>query len=1190
MTQHVDEPAVAGSHPVLALDPLTLSLRENGLIEASAGTGKTYTLALLYLRLLLGLGGERAYPCELSVQNILVVTFTEAATEELRNRIRENIHQLRIACLRGETGDAMLTQLLAQIENKAQAALLLLAAERQMDEAAIYTIHGFCQRMLAQNAFQSGMLFQQTLVEDESDIRRQAVADFWRRNCYPLPLSLARAVTALWADPEALLRDLTPYLHGDLPEVKQEVLALDVLLEKHQALLEHIDRVKLSWNQERETLIEIIQQSDVNKRSYSSRNLPNWADKVTQWATSSTQEIVLIDALDNFRQSRLDEKTKADGVAPYHSLFVEIEQLFAEPFQLKEWLLAKALGEVRQTIAIEKQRHAQLGFDDLLSQLSHALAQPQAEQLAELIRKQYPVAMIDEFQDTDPQQYHIFKRVYLSPKDDSEAVTALLLIGDPKQAIYAFRGADIFTYMRARAEVKQHYSMGTNWRSSPDMINAVNHVFEHHTPPFIFAEIPFVSVTHAAKNRGSHLRMNDKALPALSFWIDSTLTNFSRYQAVMAQQCAQQIAQWLTAGQQGEACFVNGKGEQHPVTSGDIAILVRTGSEAKIMREALSAQGIASVYLSNRESVLTTAEARELLRILQAVLTPERESLLRSALASRLFGLTTRDIDALQQDERRWDGVVEEFSHYRDIWYYRGVLPMLQRLLSRWGIAESLLQETNGERRLTDILHLGELLQEASVKAESEAALVRWFMLQIANPNVQAENQQMRLESDRELVQIVTIHKSKGLEYPIVCLPFICRFRTSNQHLYHRRDDYQAVLNFNLDEDEQALVEEERLAEDLRLLYVALTRAIYHCSVGVAPVLSGARRKTATSDLHKSALGYLLQKAEPMTPQALIETLKTLPIALEPLSEAVTEGYQPQLPSVANLHAAHFTRHLDEQWRITSYSGLQQQGGHEYFSLIPSFDSDALGEEDDASEPLNDRFHFPKGAAAGTFLHSLLEESEFNPHPDESWIAEQCERFHLEPVWEPVLAAWLTEILTTPLNDEGLTLAQLDAQHHLNELQFFMPIDEALSAEKIDKLAKKEDTLSAQAPALTFAEVKGMLKGFIDLVFCWQGRYYLLDYKSNWLGDRFADYSQEAMARAMVEHRYDLQYQLYTLALHRFLAHRIPDYDYATHFGGVYYLFLRGLSPEQPGCGVYHCRPSHAFITGLDAIFKGEES
>ncbi|MEA4328590.1 exodeoxyribonuclease V subunit beta [Klebsiella pneumoniae] len=1166
-----------------SLDPLRLPLIGERLIEASAGTGKTFTIAALYLRLLLGLGGEAAYPRAISVEELLVVTFTEAATEELRGRIRSNIHELRIACLRGESDNPLYSALLAEIADKDDAAKTLLLAERQMDEAAVFTIHGFCQRMLSLNAFESGMLFEQQLIEDESRLRYQACADFWRRHCYPLTRDIAAVIHDVWKGPRDLLKSLDRWLQGEAPQLKSPPAPNETLAERHQQIIARIDSLKQQWREQVGEIEGVLENSGLDRRKFNRGNQGKWMEKVNAWAQEETLSYQLPDALEKFAQSFLLERTKAGGEPPVHPLFSAVESLLASSLTLTDLVLARAMVEIRDAVAREKRRRGELGFDDMLSRLDEALRGDSGETLVSAIRQRFPVAMIDEFQDTDPQQYRIFRRIWRRQPE-----TALLLIGDPKQAIYAFRGADIFTYMKARGDVAAHYTLDTNWRSSPGMVGSVNRLFSLSDNPFMFHEIPFLPVKAAAKNKGLRFTVDAADVPAMNVWLmPGDTVGSGDYQTFMAQLCATQIRDWLSAGQRGRALLWRGE-TSRPVQASDITVLVRNRLEAAQVREALQTLGIPSVYLSNRDSVFETLEAQELLWLLQAVLAPERENTLRSALATSMFGLTALDIENLNQDEQAWDALVEEFSEYRQIWRQRGVMPMLRALMTARHIAENLLATRGGERRLTDILHISELLQEAASQLESEHALVRWLAQHIAEPDSNAASQQMRLESDKHLVQIVTIHKSKGLEYPLVWLPFIARFRKQDQAFYHDRETFAAVLDLGQDEASLELAEAERLAEDLRLLYVALTRAVWHCSLGVAPLSS---RKSGNSDFHLSALGRLLQAGEAMDAAGLAARLADFchgDIALQRPGELDLTPWQAPAATIPRLSARELQRRIADDWRVTSYSGLQQHGFSGGQDLLPRLDVDAAGVGEVVEEPQLTPHQFPRGAAPGTFLHSLFEELDFTQPVPEGWMAEKLQLSGFDAQWAPVLTDWLGGVLKTRLPGPDIALNQLAARDKQVEMAFYLPIAQLLTAERLDALIRQYDPLSADTPPLDFRQVRGMLKGFIDLVFRHEGRYYLLDYKSNWMGEDREAYTRPAMEQAMRAHRYDLQYQLYSLALHRYLRHRLADYDYDRHFGGVIYLFLRGMDGQEGGQGIFTTRPVRPLIDGLDQLFAGE--
>lgn len=1184
------------------LNVFSLPLRGQRLIEASAGTGKTYTIGILYLRLLLGLGGVNAFPRPLSVEEILVVTFTEAATNELRGRIRQRIHDMRLVCLRNGVGfesQPEYLELLAELSGESQrkfAAQWLQAAERQMDEAAIYTIHGFCQRMLVHNAFESGVLFEQTMIQDEFPIQKQACADFWRRHFYPLNYSMTKVIQSLWTSPEALLSEIKPFLQGDIPLIINQPKQVETLEERHQRLILLIESVKTAWLENSADFEKLIADSDVDKRSYSTRFLPTWLIKIGEWAQEKTEDYQLPKDLERFSQTVLHKKSKS-GLGPEHIVFQSIDELLSQSLTLKDLVIPLAISEVREAITNEKHNRGEMGFDDLLTRLDGALAQESGKFLAQAISQRFPVAMIDEFQDTDAQQYRIFQRIYREVND-----SALLFIGDPKQAIYAFRGADIFTYIEAKNEVSAHYTLETNYRSSQNMVEAINHLFGRCQSPFIFEQIPFQPVNFAKQNSGKKLIHDGEVVKALTFWqVEAEGVSVAEYEQVTASQCAAQIAQYLQGGFQGSSYFDN-KGAHTPVEASDITVLVRSRREAVLIRDALNRLNIPSVFQSNRESVFSTPEARDLLWLLQAVLTPEKERVLRSALATGILGLTAKQIDDLNHDEKSWEKIVDEFARYGMVWQKRGVLPMLRMVMAQRQIAETLLSGADGERRLMDVMHIGELLQEMSLQLEGELTLTRWLAQQIAHPDHQSDVQQMRLESDKHLVQISTIHKSKGLEYKIVWLPFASNFLPQSKGLYHDRTDYAVRLDLNDSEENVALADEERLAEDLRLLYVALTRAIYHCSVGIAPLIKGNRKKSGETDLHLSALGYVIQKGQAGDSLLLNDMLAEISndvIDVAVINQPKSERVLLEQNDSVNLSARAVTRHFNDHWRVTSYSGLSYGSSHTESeesvsalqfanSLAPNMDIEAsvdVEQQEDESLILTPH-QFPKGASPGTFLHNLMEEIDFSGHVSQEWLSEKLESSGFDIQWAPMLQEWLHAIVQAPLSEDGLCLSALQAQDQLDEMQFYLPIDSLLSASHLDKITHQYDPLSQRCPPLNFERVQGILKGFIDLTFYWKGKFYLLDYKSNYLGKDASFYTQEAMAEAMIDHRYDLQYQLYSLALHRYLKQRMPNYDYETHFGGVYYLFLRGIDNIHSSNGIFFYHPIEPFIEALDSLFK----
>jgi exodeoxyribonuclease V beta subunit len=1190
---------------VRILNPETLELEGLGLIEASAGTGKTYTLAALYLRLLLGLAGPKDRRGDLGVENLLVVTFTEAATQELRDRIRQRIREARWAFLTGQTNDPFLQSLLDQCDQHDVQAKRLDEAASAMDQASVFTIHGFCQRMLKQHAFESGSTFNMELTTDDQALVRQAVLDTWRSIVYPLDDALADEVLSVFRTPDDLLASLSGLIKTEGLKVEPDLHDTD-LNQVWKAFDDQKTRLKEVWQQGAADLPDLLLAAEMNGRVYQKARLATWIESITAFLNGEVDKAP--GQLDRFTNETVSANTKK-GEPPTHPIFNTVDAYFEALVPVKEIIQCKALHKVRTALALEKQRHKVMGFDDLLGNLAKALRARDGQRLVEAIRQQYPVALIDEFQDTDPLQYRIFSDLYAASSKDA---SALFMIGDPKQSIYAFRGGDIFTYMMARREVQAHYTLDTNWRSTTTMVEGVNALFHQSNAPFMYPDdIPFLPVKSAGKADQQPLTHNGKPLPAMTVWHPEEPLKNKAYGTLMAANTAQQVsAMLLDEGYQLEG---------RALKPDDIAILVRDRNEARLIQDALAKVNVASVYLSNRQSVFDTQEARELLYLLQAIQTPSDERKVRTAIASGLFAMTVSELDQVLNDEVAWETLVDEFIDYQRLWQRIGVLPMIHHLLDLRKINTRLLSEPDGERRLTDLLHLAELLQTASQSLEGEMGLLRWMMEHIAHPNANADEQQMRLESERTRVTIITIHKSKGLEYNVVFLPFISRHKAAKSGVFHE-DSSESVYHLSPDDDALQKIDQERLAEDVRLLYVAMTRPVHACFMGVADLCYGNTKKPDTA---QGALGYLLMHTLESYQEHPKEGIRTLDEGLAKLQESAPKqtwrvipppfsgelqsdqlelslfDLPDQTPELQGAARA-FTAEVERNWRVTSYSGLSRVladdgvSAHHEPITDQKMDVEVLDERGEhlveaEVEILWDIHHFPKGATAGTFLHALFEEVSFiNPDWSElfEWLEKQLPISGFELEWVNPLQTYLSSALTTPLTPLGFSLSEIADQDRKVEMEFVLPF-KPLHVSAINRLLRQHDPLAAKARSLQFETVQGMLKGFIDLTFRHQGQYFVLDYKSNYLGEDATAYTQEAMEMAMMDHRYDFQYVLYTLALHRLLKVRLPDYDYDRDVGGVVYLFLRGLESDKPGQGVFYTKPSKALIEGLDAMMDG---
>ncbi len=1204
-----------------ALDPLRLPLRGSRLIEASAGTGKTWTIAALYLRLVLGHGGaDAAAAGPLLPEQILVMTFTRAATRELADRIRSRLVEAA-ACFRGERDptpdDAFLRALLDGYPDAAQrrnAAWRLALAAQAMDDAAVFTIDAWCQRMLREHAFDSGGLFDAEVLTDESVITAQAVRDFWRQDIVPLDAEALDGVLQVWKDPVALQRDVLG-LHRHVRPEPGPAGGLGPLWHRlAEERLAALAAIKSGWVERlrsmRGWLADRLDdpQSPFSKTKLKPDAVAGWFDRLDTWARTPSQPDP---GLDDKHWDRLSPAGLIDACRKAQSVdvpadFAALEQLRADLAVVPDpapALRRFAAARVAARLQELKQAAATFGFHDLLERLEAALAGPAGPRLRARIVAQYPVALIDEFQDTSALQYAVFDRLY-DIAADQPGDRAILLIGDPKQSIYAFRGADIASYLRARtATTGRHAMLATNHRATAALVGAVNRLFQRAEErpgegAFRFRTadadpVPFIPV--GARGRLETLVCAEGPIAAVEFALDPELHAGEAARERFADYCAARIVALLGDASAG---FRQPDGGFERLRPADIAVLVRTGVEADAVRAALRERGVASAYLSDRESVFAGDEARDLVHWLRAVAEPANGRLARAAYATGTIGLSLGEVAALATDDTVYERRTALLHDLHDIWRRQGVLPMLRQTLYRLDLPARWLGQAGGERHLTNLLHLAELLQAASARLDGEQALVRWLVEQRGDGAAEADDRIVRLESDADLVKVVTIHKSKGLEYPVVFLPFATAVSGADRNggvLAVADTAGEVVLEFAPTAQQREAAELARMQEDLRLLYVALTRARHALWVGVAALKVG---RADACQFHRSALGYLLGGADPR-PAGEIGPLVTaafagidavhLSSAGEPAARTrlAVAGSPPLLP--ARIYAGRF----DRDWSIGSFSALVRG-----LAPVPSLPGAgaALQEELWEAAPIQGvatqdaPWHrFPRGALAGRFIHeqlAWLAEHGFDLTGQvelQQALAQRCARRGWAQHADDA-RRWLEEIIATPLPPLGATLR--DVARPLAEMEFWLPAAAGRAAE-LDALCRHWLPGDPDRPPLAERRLRGMLMGYCDLVFEHDGRYWILDFKSNVLGAGDGDYDRAAIEAAVAEYRYDVQSALYLLALHRLLRSRLgTGYDPAHQLGGAIDLFLRGIHGPQAGCHVVTA--DGRFLDALDRLLDSE--
>lgn len=1132
---------MSGKKDYKDFDASKTPLEGSNLIEASAGTGKTYSIAILVLRLVL----EQQLP----VKQVLMVTFTRAAVAELEERIRLFVRTAHKASLGSTVKDLNIQQLVQQAIKKTGADKVqqqLKDAVALLDELSVLTIHSFCQQTLNEFAFETNQLFGADMLPDTSSVVEEELNKFWRRYITTMDTALLRNI---WTEDmrDNILQLLQEHLGGKkylsfdetqsyaiTPALQQQwIKKLGALVEKETALGLDLYAYITTHTARLKALCE--------GNTYAKKGLPELL----------ASPAAFLEELDNRKKSAYigklfpDVLERVEALAPIREERVRLEE------QIRVQVNCLAIKEVEEGLRIFKERNNLLGYDDLIKDLHYALVGRDNERLAEALQQKYKAVFVDEFQDTDRQQFEIFDRAFGKN-------TVLFYIGDPKQSIYAWRKADIFTYFRARNSVERLYSMNHNYRSSAPMIRAMNRFFlpAEGFDTFYFREeaerIDYKDVDSPGEHRGVIMRGKKEEAPisVMKFPNKDDLLN-----AVAAQ-----TAQLL----QKDGYAIGPKGKRRAVYPSDIGILVRTGRQGSDVKAALARLGIPAVTIDDAR-VLQSEEARYLLYLVEAVAEPDRSSI-NCALLSPFTGFRAADILALDDE-----AVLSRFTRYKSRWQQDGIYTALMDFVADFGVRRVLLQShsENGERVITNLFQLAELVHQVeSRKNLSMPELISWLRRGIDGMATDGDEYMQRVESDEEAVKIVTIHKSKGLEYKIVLAPFLDFVNMPRQEFVSFRDpasgDYTSVEKSRLTKEQQAWYWEQAEQENRRLLYVAITRAVYKCYVF----------RSEASYSKNSTLAVFLKALEAAPPPQDL-------IAFEPGAPAlpkerwqpvpVTELSAPTAPVVFQL--------LEENWRKMSYTMLA--GKPEITPRLRAFPQ---------SDPY-ETFVFStlrRGAKTGNFLHFLFEKVHFdNESKWEFWINEGIRRFvpGQQEVYLPMLQCMLQEVLHTEIRVGGhaFTLSSVAWNKRIPEFEFDFPVP-LFIPDTINGFSDAGSSILVKGPQeLAARELEGIMNGKIDLFFEQEGRYYVLDWKSNYLGPTPEHYSPPALAVAMNESNYHLQYLIYTLAVRKYLESRIPGFDYHTQFGGIIYLFVRGIRTGSAN-GIFTAKPPLEKIMALEKV------
>lgn len=1104
-------------------DVKTVKINGKNLIEASAGTGKTYSIAILVLRVLM--------ETNIKIKELLLVTFTDAAVAELDERVRKFLRTAyRYAEQQTKIEDKTISEMVdlaISQTNKEDVLQKLHDALVFLDEVQITTIHGFCNYTQKQFAFETDQLFDKELLADESLLIDEAIHQFWRTEITGLPVEYLKVLFESKFGREEIQRSVKNSLNGfvfkgeqkDLNEVFTNLQSqLKTQEEKNEAACGFVSELE-----------DVVDQLGRSKAGYK-KLMPTPEEFVLKFCGAIKEEKDFVDLF------------PTEFIALGEELVGLEESINLLRLGLKGILHHQIIDYVTQKLASIKKQKSLQSYNDMISGLHTAITSEHNERLIKQLKKRYKVVFIDEFQDTDKVQYDIFYEAFGNQKyDELEGVypTTVFYIGDPKQSIYAFRQANLKTYSMAK-ETSQVFDMDTNFRSVPDYVEAMNVFFEPTKgyPFFKDERIKYIPVKPSSKwKENQELKIRGIECKPFSF------VGFGYQKAKEA---------YANITYQVLELLKDGKIADRKIVPNDIGILVRTGSQARDIKDKLSEQNIPAIVVDDSQ-VLKSDEAKSVRYILEAILEQDRSNLNRVLLTPFTFysheELMQLDMAA---EISRFAEVVETFKEF-------GVYPALITFLELYESADALQFKIahKAGRALSNFTQLAEICNQRQLRYNDDLpSLITWLQKEFERTEKSSEYEQ-RLESDRNAVNIVTIHKSKGLDYNVVFTYFPQGGGGHKDTFVQYQNEETAGFEYvfkDFDEEKEALKETQEAQEMMRLWYVAITRAVYKSYIYYDDL--NKKREADESKIIATHKTLLLDKDQ------YFEDLGLDVVDMEP--------YEPEKELLnGTLREANKTVKFKSDWTISSYSSIRKKEEHHVSTKVVLDDLEGYEEF---------VFHeMPRGANFGNFMHLIFEQIDFEDK-------EQIHTFLNDKIGTPFAHKLLTEetisdyeelvhqvVQSVYTDEKGNRFHLSEVTEKLPEMEFFFDVNDFNEVELKQQFDKPF--------SFEYNSYSGFVNGFVDLIFEKNGRYYILDWKSNHLGDNIEAYNAEAVEQAMTDANYHLQYFIYTISVCRYLKQINPNFDYDRDFGGVFYVFVRGCRAGE-STGVFYNKPSWESVEG----------
>ncbi len=1150
------------------LNFLDIYLGKSNLIEASAGTGKTNILSLLYLRFLLNINIENNFS-NLSINNILVVTFTDLACLEIKKRILNNIRKLRICFIKNIFFNDYIRNIFLYIKNIPNILDILIYYENNIDISSIYTIHSFCKKILFSYFINSNINNSLRILDYEYDFFYKIIILFWRKYFYNLSYSVSKIIFFYWSTPDKLYNFIFPILNF-IDFKFTNITKYSSIEDCYNKIIIFINNFKELWIKNYKEIYNFFINLNNFYNIYNKRKINIWFYYINLWCNNKTVNFYIPYYLKKFKYKYII-KYKFYFNLNIKNIFLYVEKLYIKVNDLYNFVIFKCLKYIKINIFKYKKKNNFISFDDLISKVNYILSNNNL--FTNIIRNNFPISLIDEFQDTDFLQYDIFNKIYI--KNNLLNNTKIIFIGDPKQSIYTFRGANIFNYIKSKNNIDFLYILNINWRSSYFLIKSINFLFNKINNPFIFKDTNYLLSLPSYKNKKLIIRNNKKIFNSFNFFILNNLNSLN-YKNKIAKFCSIKIYKILNSN---NVYLYKNNNTKRKIIPSDICILVHKNYEIKIFFDILKKFFLPINCILNKSNVFNSLEAKEIFFLLKAIIFPNCKSNIRNALSIDLFNYDLNSINKFINDNILYIKIIDDFYFYNNLWSKYGIYYLLNFLLKN-KIRDNFFNYKNKQYNV-NILHIGEILQKKFYLINDKLLLLNWLNEKIniiSNNNKEYYLRSFSYENDG--IKISTIHKSKGLQYNIVWIPFLFSLnKYNNFNIYHNRKNCRTNIDFLNFDKYNNLMNEELISEEMRLLYVSITRSIYICNIILYEIFNsnikfyftsigriiGNNKKFNFSEINKKIFVFKKCKYINFKFINIIDYIKKNNFYI---IKYFLYKKNKEYRNISNIN------------KIINYSKI----------ILLNKKKKIL--HNNFINNLNNNIFFlnlSKGKKIGLFFHKVLEKINFNINIDNNFLLKYIYNYNIKKKYFFNIKKILFNLLNVILYPLNINLKSIKSNSILKEFDFFLSINK-INFLKYNNIIKKYDKISYLCDDLNIKNsIKGYLNGVIDLIFFYKNKYYIIDYKSNWFGNNILYYNKNNIINNIILRRYDIQYQIYSIALHNYLKLNINNYNYSTNFGGIYYIFLRGLFIEnnyRSYNGILYIKPNEKLILKLNNLFK----